>query len=253
MNSKTKILTGKTFGMLKVICMAKPAIDKKGWKRTMWTCECDCGEKKDILAASLLSGSSKSCGCKSGLPSIAITIGKKYGNWTPIEQKRKIQPNGHRRTTYLSICNTCKNKYELSASRLNKGGNFLCRKCSSHSRKKYDTYGQVTSYRMHRLYASAKKRNIKIGAGVNAKYLWKLVLRQKKTCSLTGMLLTMSKANGNGSGSASLDRIDSSKGYVKKNLQWVHKSINIMKFTHEQEAFIQLCGRVWTHNENSNS
>ena len=43
---------------------------------------------------------------------------------------------------------------------------------------------------------------------------------------------------------ASLDRIDSSKGYVKDNVQWVHKDINRMKWNFPQDKFVKLCSFV---------
>jgi len=46
---------------------------------------------------------------------------------------------------------------------------------------------------------------------------------------------------------ASLDRIDSSKGYVKGNLQWVHKDINMMKNHYNQKYFIEICKKVATN------
>ena len=52
-------LTGQKFGRLKVI--RRSANDK--WGNTMWECECDCGNIKNIHAHDLIKGSSKSCGC----------------------------------------------------------------------------------------------------------------------------------------------------------------------------------------------
>ena len=40
---------------------------------------------------------------------------------------------------------------------------------------------------------------------------------------------------------ASLDRIDNSKGYIVGNVQWVHKQVNFMKGTMEQKEFIKFC------------
>lgn len=56
---KVKNLLGKTFGRLTVICRAKN--DKRGKAR--WLCKCECGNRVAILADSLLSGKTKSCGC----------------------------------------------------------------------------------------------------------------------------------------------------------------------------------------------
>ena len=40
---------------------------------------------------------------------------------------------------------------------------------------------------------------------------------------------------------ASLDRKDSRKGYIKGNVQWLHSDINLMKQGIEQEKFIDMC------------
>ena len=53
----------------------------------------------------------------------------------------------------------------------------------------------------------------------------------------------------NRSMTASLDRIDSCKGYTIDNVQWVHKWINVMKSDHSQDEFIALCRAVTTHQE----
>ncbi len=45
-------------------------------------------------------------------------------------------------------------------------------------------------------------------------------------------------------GNASLDRIDSSLGYVKGNIQWVHKDINRMKWDYDEEHFLAMCCAV---------
>ena len=43
---------------------------------------------------------------------------------------------------------------------------------------------------------------------------------------------------------ASLDRIDSSRGYVPENVQWVHKVINRMKGTLSDDEFKSWCRTV---------
>ena len=52
-------LIGKRFGKLVVVGVAGKTPDR----RTYWTCECACGERKAIAMTSLKNGRSRSCGC----------------------------------------------------------------------------------------------------------------------------------------------------------------------------------------------
>lgn len=56
---KVRNLLGRRFGRLTVISRASN--NKRGKAR--WLCQCECGRKKVILADSLLSGKTISCGC----------------------------------------------------------------------------------------------------------------------------------------------------------------------------------------------
>jgi archaellum component FlaC len=58
-----------------------------------------------------------------------------------------------------------------------------------------------------------------------------------------------SKQVHNGTATASLDRVDSAKGYIKGNVQWVHKDINMMKQQYSQEYFIQMCRLTTEHSK----
>ena len=44
-----------------------------------------------------------------------------------------------------------------------------------------------------------------------------------------------------------MDRIDSTKGYVEGNLQWVHKVVNKIKWDLDQEVFLSWCQRISHH------
>jgi hypothetical protein len=43
---------------------------------------------------------------------------------------------------------------------------------------------------------------------------------------------------------ASLDRIDSTKGYIEGNLQWVHRDINKLKKNLPDDRFVEICRAV---------
>ena len=64
---------------------------------------------------------------------------------------------------------------------------------------------------------------------------------------MTGIDLTFDTLVNTFDGTASLDRIDSSKGYTKDNVQWVHKDINYIKRDLSDSEFITLCKKVATH------
>lgn len=83
---------------------------------------------------------------------------------------------------------------------------------------------------------------------IDMEYAWNLFLKQNRKCALTGINLTI--RNRLKYGNASLDRIDSSKGYIEDNVQWVHKDINMMKRTYDQNYFIEMCKKV-AKNKNS--
>ena len=57
-------LTGQKFGSWTVIKRAQDHISNSGNRFTAWTCRCECGTAKDVVANSLLGGRSMSCGCK---------------------------------------------------------------------------------------------------------------------------------------------------------------------------------------------
>lgn len=78
---------------------------------------------------------------------------------------------------------------------------------------------------------------------ITIEYLWNLFLKQNRRCSLTGELLEFGSQKGT-KPTASLDRIDSTKGYVEGNVQWVHKDVNIMKNDYDVDYFITMCKKV---------
>jgi hypothetical protein len=73
---------------------------------------------------------------------------------------------------------------------------------------------------------------------------WDLFLKQDKKCALSGWPLEFPVGRSIHGGTASLDRINSNKGYTSDNVQWVHKDINKLKNAFDQDYFIQMCKAV---------
>jgi len=78
--------------------------------------------------------------------------------------------------------------------------------------------------------------------------MWGLFLNQDRKCALSGLPLVFGANHGKIEGTASLDRIDSSKGYTIDNVQWVHKIVNLMKQDSSDEEFVKMCRIVSNHN-----
>lgn len=82
---------------------------------------------------------------------------------------------------------------------------------------------------------------------ITIEYAWQLFLSQNRRCSLTGITLVFHSQRERSRGlqqTASLDRIDSTKGYVPGNVQWVHKDVNMMKKEYAQDRFVEICKLV---------
>lgn len=72
--------------------------------------------------------------------------------------------------------------------------------------------------------------------------MWNQYVKQCGKCAITGIRLNMNAVRQ----SASLDRIDSKKGYTIDNIQWVHKVINAkIKINFDEEYMIKTCKEVY--------
>lgn len=91
----------------------------------------------------------------------------------------------------------------------------------------------------------AESRNLDFS--ISIEYAWSLYLTQDKKCAISGRPIHMAnsfKELSSGLNEASLDRIDSSKGYIEGNVQWIHKDINFMKQDYPDEYFRKTCCEI---------
>jgi len=79
---------------------------------------------------------------------------------------------------------------------------------------------------------------------ITIEYAWDIFISQERRCALSGLELAFPKVSKDKNWTASLDRIDSSKGYVEGNVQWVHKDVNIMKNKFDNQYFINMCKKI---------
>ena len=112
----------------------------------------------------------------------------------------------------------------------------------------FDGYGEIhrsiySSYKNSANQRYKSQTREKIPFDVSIEYLWELFLEQDRKCNISGIEIYFGKTNTDPR-TASLDRVDSSEGYVEGNVQWVHKDINLMKRTLDQDYFIDLCKKI---------
>lgn len=96
------------------------------------------------------------------------------------------------------------------------------------------------------LLGNAKKRGFEVK--IDQAHIWELYEKQGRRCALTGWSVVFQKK---GEITASVDRIDSSKGYVPGNVQIVHKLVNCSKVNYDELDFYALCKAVHEHRRDS--
>jgi hypothetical protein len=99
-----------------------------------------------------------------------------------------------------------------------------------------------------RVIGHAAERSMELS--INIQDAWNLFQRQNGKCALSGVDIYLPQTSDEAQGSsatASLDRVDSDKGYIPGNVQWVHKDVNLMKMELKQKSFIHWCKLIASH------
>lgn len=81
---------------------------------------------------------------------------------------------------------------------------------------------------------------------IDVNFAQSMIEQQKFKCALSGIEISLAYSQ-EGHVTASIDRIDSRGGYERSNVQWVHKTINMMKRAMLDEDFVRLCRSVSDH------
>jgi len=104
--------------------------------------------------------------------------------------------------------------------------------------------GNLSSSKFSNIKYESKKREIIFDISIED--MWKQFIKQRGYCTLTGKDLTwdIHRNNKTTRGTSSLDRIDSNQPYIKNNIHWVHKDINMMKWNFSIEDFKYWCKLV---------
>jgi hypothetical protein len=176
-------------------------------------------------------------------------IGKRFGRLVVIKKTGEV--NKFKQTLYLCKCD-CGNSKDLSISALK----VSTQSCGCLKRERDLTlrgqnhpswrgYEELPMKHWNQILDTAKKRSLTVDITIQQAY--EAYLKQNKLCALSGVEISLNLQKNRNTGSASLDRIDSSKGYSIDNIQWVHKDLNKMKGKLMDENFIGWCHIVSKH------
>lgn len=111
--------------------------------------------------------------------------------------------------------------------------------------------GEISGAFLSSIKRCAKLRNIEFNIDTN--FLSELYERQNKKCAISGIDLIIYTKNSmekyKNKTTASIDRIDSLKGYTKDNVWFVHKHINIMKLDYTIKELLFLIKKIYEYKE----
>jgi len=243
-----EIFPGTRFGDLTFV---EKTIVKEGVQQALFSCACGSQVEKSLTRVK--SGHIHSCGCRKKKSPRALSsesmLGKRFGRLVVTEQ---LLTKNHR-TQWKCLCD-CGSQVDVNSHTLRNGHTRSCgclhRDATQTNKSRlgkrpsnWKGVGDMPGYHWTVILASAKSRGLEVS--VTQQECVDLFQKQDGTCALTGRHIWFVPIGGaRGSGTASLDRIDSSKGYSLDNIQWVHKDLQKMKWDFPQDTFVDWCHAV---------
>lgn len=172
-----------------------------------------------------------------------IYVGDMIGIQEVISNAGSFLDKRNKEITLLTVKCECGDIRNIKVSGIRKD-TYGCLTCSN--RKNKNKFKDVSGGFFGRMVNGAKKRNLEVS--ISPEDIYNLFVKQDRKCALSGIDLTLGIIV-NKSSTASIDRIDSSKGYIIGNIQIVHKDINKMKMDFNQDYFINMCKLITKNHE----
>jgi len=157
--------------------------------------------------------------------------------------KRVQNKNGK---VFWSVLCDCGNTSEVDANALTRidGKGAVSCGCMNFRKGKessnWKSPNEISHAYFFRTQCNAKRRKLEFSITIEETF--EIFKNQNRLCRISGMPISLGQNMR--TMTASLDRIDSSKGYIKGNVQWLHKDINRLKSNWNQKVFIELCKKV---------
>lgn len=164
---------------------------------------------------------------------------------------RKTFPSGNWHNTWRVICTGCDTESERQAQHV-VNAKYGCQACKGRATAGVNSWHwkggrYVPGYFVAQAKSKLDRRSKTLDWTVTVEYLDKVWESQDGRCAYTGLPLIFGDSITEQT--ASLDRRDSGLGYVPGNVQFVHKDINLMKWSLPEQRFLALCRAVAEYNE----
>jgi len=157
-------------------------------------------------------------------------------------------------STYVNlVCSVCGKEFKRKASIEKSNRKIFTRVCCSRkcsSIVEHGTEEDLKSRLFYQLSQVIRQKTVFVGEDVTPDYLLRLWKSQEGKCPYTGEELVLKKHRKRGDKlpyQASIDRIDSSKGYVRGNIEFVSLMANYAKNTWSKEQLIEFFKKVANH------
>lgn len=177
-----------------------------------------------------------------------VRKGQRFGKWRVTGKAFTLKEPLKQPKRYVEVRCECGYECLRGVIDLIKGRTKMCKDCSmvSKFRKSYKGIEELSGAHLTAIKGRLVRKSKTLTFEVSKEYLWKVYLSQNKKCALSGIDIKMSPIKK--LTTASLDRIESSKGYIKGNVQWLHKIVNRMKMDLSDQEFIKWCKLIAKHN-----
>lgn len=166
--------------------------------------------------------------------------GKRFGRWCVTS----MAPKRGKKIVWNCLCDCGQSKVILGESlRIGVSKSCGCYRdelAKEMGGQNFKGHEDISGGYFNRIKHEAGKRGLEFDLTIQ--FLWELYLQQDKRCKLSNVPIVFIRnyeRDLKKGQTASLDRIDSSKGYIEGNVQWVHKDVNFMKYTLDQSRFLE--------------
>lgn len=173
--------------------------------------------------------------------SSSVAVGDRFGRWVVVQCRQRVKGK------YWKVGCKCNCGYEswVRHDHLFSGRSTGCRSCTrtGANSRFWTGCGDIPGSYWHGVCQGARLRGIVVE--VTLADMYALLQSQEHRCALSGFPIRFrTSRRDKDPTTASLDRIDSDVGYVRGNVQWLHKDINKMKNDIPPERFLELCRAV---------